>query len=60
MDYFFCTISSSQKDLDPGSGDGSKIPDFHFEDPNPKLIISEHLSKEFIFWGCGSGGERSW
>ena len=42
---FFFTISSLQKDPNPGSGFGSECPEFHFEDPNldldPKLIISD-------------------
>jgi len=36
---FFFTISSSQMDPDPGSG--SEIPYFQFEDPDPKLLISD-------------------
>jgi len=37
----FFTITSSQKDPDPGSGSGSKILDFQYEDPDPKLLISD-------------------
>jgi len=42
----FFTITSSQKDPDTGSG--SEILDFQFEDPDPKLLISdpEHWLEE--------------
>ena len=29
------------QDPDPDLGSGSEIPEFHFEDPDPKFIISD-------------------
>ena len=52
--FFF--ITSSQKDPDPGSKSGYEILDFQFEDPDPKLLISD---PEHCFTGISESGSKS-